>query len=141
MQQVKFRQPIFKSDGTFQEFHYWGLGIIEGGEIANVGYLTYKLGITDPKQSQQYIGLKDKDGVEIYEGDIGEVKTESGDLVQFTVRWGIHRREMASGWQVDIPSFAFMVGENPTFPITDNYMHCHDLDIIKIVGNVYQQPV
>jgi len=88
----------------------------------------------------QYIGLSDKNNKRIYEGDIGEVKTEQGRLERFIVEWGIHRREMASGWTVDIPSFAFMIGMFPSFPIVDNYVNGHDLDIIEIVGNIFQTP-
>ncbi len=64
-----FRQPIFEN-GQFKEWHYWGAGIEQGGEIANVGWLTYKMGVTDPKQSLQYIGIDDELGQKIFHGDI-----------------------------------------------------------------------
>lgn len=138
--EIKFRQPIFNKDGSFKDFHYWGVNIDQNGILCNVSFLTFKLGITDPKQSQQYINLKDKNGKEIYNGDIGEVKTDSGRIERLTVDWGIHRRDMKSGFTVDIPSFAFIVDGFPSFPIVNNYLNGHDLDIIEIIGNTYQLP-
>lgn len=96
--------------------------------------------IVDENTVGQYTGLKDNNGKEIYEGDVGEIKTQSGRIERFTVEWGIHRRDMKSGWTVDIPSFAFMVDGKATFPISDNYLNGHDLDIIEIIGNIYDNP-
>jgi uncharacterized phage protein (TIGR01671 family) len=88
----------------------------------------------------QHIGLQDKNKKDIYEDDIGEVRTAMGRIERFVVKWGIHRRKMESGWTVDIPGFCFLMDNNPTFPITNNYLNGHDLDIIEIIGNIHEHP-
>lgn len=89
----------------------------------------------------QFTGLLDKNGKEIYEGDIVQIKTQSGRVENFTVEYGIHRRDMKSGWTVDIPGFSFVNSEKfPTFPIVKNYLNGHDLEIIEVIGNIYENP-
>lgn len=83
---IKFRQPIFNRDGTFKDWHYWGIGIEQGGEIVTVGWLTKNGDIADPKQSQQFTGRTDKAGREIY----GKDKISVGGKV-FEVYFGANK--------------------------------------------------
>lgn len=93
-----------------------------------------------PETVGQYIGMSDKNAIKIFDGDIGEIKTQSGRVERFVVKWGIHRRDMASGWTVDIPGFCFYIDGFPSFPIANNYLNGHDLDIIQIIGTIHTHP-
>ena len=63
MREIKFRQPIFLA-GKFYQWHYWGF--IEDSFIGAI----HDKGKVSAGDSYQYTGLHDRNGKEIYEGDI-----------------------------------------------------------------------
>jgi len=69
--EILYRQPIWVyNTKELKEWHYWGVGIVQGGEIANVAYMTYHNRVTDPNESQEFTGLLDKEKNKVFVGDI-----------------------------------------------------------------------
>ena len=115
MREIKFR--IWQG----KRFHYWGFIKSKFGDdyefhaIAdtNVEPLT----MTEKKErSQQYINLKDKNGVEIYEGDILEAQHWN-----YPVSWD----ETNAQWRAD---------RGHTYLPTSTWGH-H-----QVIGNIYENP-
>lgn len=61
---LKFRQPYFLQDDTFSHWHYWGW--MSEGEFVSPLSMGHNV---KGEMGQQWTGLYDSDGREIYEDD------------------------------------------------------------------------
>jgi len=91
------------------------------------GYVCHS-NIVDPETVCQYIGLKDKNGIEIYEDDI--VRGEKGIIA--VVKWeediDCDRYWMtAAGFLIDLDDHEYGVDDAKT-------------DKIEVIGNIYDNP-
>lgn len=123
MEIIKFRQPRFNRDGTFNHWHYWGW-MSEG---VFIGPLSMGQDVKG-EYGQQNTGLKDKNGKEIYEGDVvkyekGEEsgKAEIKDFNGSLVFWWL---EQKTSW----PSMC------------DSTYYFGYAGALEIIGNIYENP-
>ena len=88
-------------------------------------------GVSEP---QEYTGLKDKDGKEIYCGDIVELHTATNDSVKYAK--GNHCGLYEIYW--DRKYKLKEIKPNWFFKVIDN--DCASFNIMKVVGNVFENP-
>lgn len=102
-----------------------------GSMIICPEFINYKL--------LQYSNWKDKNGTEIYEGDVLQCINADGELVTVVCELGQAIRMIGEN-EVEISGFYLkkLSDGKKTFPITKNYLGQHDLDILEIIGNIYQ---
>lgn len=136
MREVKFRQPIFEN-GKFSRFHYWGF--VRDGEFT---------GVVSPiedarKNSQQFTGLLDRNGREIYEGDVifdtdcfsciityGSIKDAFPEhrIVVFDIERSKFRLAHIHEEIRDMETYGYTLCKN------------NAASVFEIIGNIYEHP-
>jgi hypothetical protein len=74
MKEIKFRRPLYKENGQFSHFSVWGVNINKS-DFVSPGQANYA---PIAKEDEQFTGILDRHGKEIFEGDEVEFKYSSG---------------------------------------------------------------
>ena len=115
----KFRQPVFNNNGSFSHWHYWGW-ISEGNFVSP---MSMSHNVKDEK-GQQYTGLKDKNGKEIYEGDIVSASIYTDETPQI-----LEVEFQCGGFIIEYEDSETDISLLGWFPSS-----------VEIIGNIYENP-
>lgn len=117
MREIKFRAKLLGT-GELIYFDIFSLSTKDGILYVNA------IGI-DPNSIQLYTGLKDKNGVKIYEGDI---------VKHFDYPWLKAGGQSTVEWQNDACGFKPFIKDNERYgrPLAGEW--------IEVIGNIYEHP-
>lgn len=140
--EIKFR-------GYSEDMQCFVYGFYQEVEACNIrqGYIFWQGHVTPILINSvgQFIGQRDKNKKEIYCGDILEFKDEFNRAYKFVVESGLFKREVKGFEEInecEIAGFCFrsLTTKRATFPIINNYLGKHDLDILEVIGNITENP-
>jgi len=119
MREIKFRAWDKNTVSMSRSFSVW-----EAGDMLKGLLLKYQNTNNEFPVLMQYTGLKDKNGKEIYEGDIVRVYNDSENFYDCTVVYQVEQWNGVSAVCLSHPG----IGEH-NFPFDKHY---------EIIGNIYE---
>ena len=116
--EIKFRAFLWSDEHTNDQ-------MIFSDEVGMLNFWSNYLRWQGKKAIMQYTGLKDKNGKEIYEGDIVKItETTDGKDVLALIHW--KEKEACFGWKLN---FLCMLSEKDL-----------DSNNWEVIGNIYENP-
>jgi uncharacterized phage protein (TIGR01671 family) len=86
----------------------------------------------------QYTNLKDKNGIEIYEGDICKGNKFSDENELFVIKYGKYKTK---DWKEKYISNTYQYGWYAEFIKTKDQVHLVTPNGIEVIGNIYENEV
>jgi len=132
MKNIKFRRPHYNRDESFSHFSYWGK-ISFNNDFSEISFAspTFSSKCTH-LEDEQLSGLKDRKGVDIYEGDILSDYTET-DEGMVKSHCQVFWNEFLGQWQLDLSS------SNDRSYSESLWKEIKDFKY-EISGNIHQNP-
>lgn len=135
MREIKFRGKLIDTGNWV----YGSLNIMQNGNTYIFHYST-QLGVVGPETVGQYTGLKDKNGKEIYEGDIIDLAyfnfmTKKRGIVKF----GKYKQcDMSNDYECGNQGFYIEVGNDKYNAWRPDIWFYHSN--CMVIGNIYENP-
>ena len=120
----------------------WSYGDLRQDNICKKTYIEYEV---DPETVGQYTGLKDKNGKEIYEGDILRFQVPDGTIRHFVIEWADEDRILRplsdfvpDGNPIRISGWCFNWNGYRLYPTVIDGVP--DNEVMEVVGNIHDNP-